>query len=95
MNAMMMKATKTSFVIREYDPDNTDINGIHVHVIYECHNCGNLVNMSTEMMDQIPSMASHLLVKGYCIWCAPIEEQKEDFKLLYNLKSNKLNSKVL
>ena len=83
----MMMAEKTSIVIRDYDPDDADINGMQVHVIYECQNCGNLMNMSTEMMDQIPGMASHLLVKGYCNWCTPIEEQKEDFKLLYNLKS--------
>ena len=61
---------------------------MHVHVIYECHNCGHLANMSTEKMDQILGMASHSLVKGYGNWCTPIEEQKEDFKLFYNLKSN-------
>ena len=83
---------KTSIVIRDYDPDDADINGMQVHFIYKCQNCGNLMNMSTEMMDQIPGMASHLLVKGYCNWCAPIEEQKEEFKLLYNIKSNKQRS---
>ena len=80
---------KPSIAIRDYNPDDADINGMHVHVKYKCQNCGNLMNMSTKMIDQIPGMASHSLVKGYCNWCAPIEEQKEEFKLLYNIKSNK------
>ena len=88
----MVMAAKTSIVIREYDPVDADIDGMQVHVIYECQNCGDLMNMSTEIMDQIPGMASHSLVKGYCNWHAPIEEQKEGFKLLYNLKSNKQRS---
>ena len=91
-NARMKMAEKTSVVIREYDPDDADINGMQVHVIYKCQKCGNLTNMSTKMIDQIPRMASHLLVKGYCNWCAPIEEQKEEFKLLYNIKSKKERS---
>ena len=91
----MRNSAKTSIVIRDYDTENTDINGMHILFIYKCHNCGNLANTSTEMLNQISGMPSQSLVKGYCKWCAPIEEQKEDFKLLYNLKSNKENSKAL
>ena len=91
MNFAWMKAGKTS-VTTEYHQDDADIDGMKLHVIYECENCGNLTNMSTEMLDQIPGMASHSLVKGYCIWCAPIEEWKEEFKLLYNVKSKKEKS---
>ena len=87
MSARMKMAEKTSVVIREYDSDDADINGMQVHVIYKCQKCGNLMNISMKMIDLIPGMASHSLVKGYCNWCTPDEEQKEKFKLLYSNKS--------